>query len=143
MLAFGGGVLLAAVALILVPEGSQRLGIWEATGIFVAGGTAFMLFDRVFAMRRTPASNLMAALLDFAPESIALCALISSNPSLGAMLAFFIGLQNLPEGFNAYREMTHLGRMKIARVLWILIAAALIGPICGMLGFFNYRMSLQ
>jgi len=143
VLAFGGGVLLAAVALILVPEGSQRLGIWEATGIFVAGGTAFMLFDRVFAMRRTPASNLMAALLDFAPESIALCALISSNPSLGAMLAFFIGLQNLPEGFNAYREMTHLGRMKIARVLWILIAAALIGPICGMLGFFNYRMSLQ
>jgi ZIP family zinc transporter len=135
VLAFGGGVLLAAVALILVPEGSQRLGSWEATSIFVAGGTAFMLLDRELAENRTPASNLMATLLDFAPESIALGALISSDSSLGAMLAFFIGLQNLSEGFNAYREMIHHSRMKIARVLWILMAAALIGPICGVLGY--------
>lgn len=77
----------------------------------------------------------MSALLDFATESIALGALISSDPSLGAMLAFFIGPQNLPEGFNAYREMTHHSRMKVARVLWVLVAAALIGPICGVLGF--------
>jgi ZIP family zinc transporter len=135
VLAFGGGVLLAAVALILVPEGSQRLGAWEATGIFVAGGVAFMLLDRALAGHRTPASNLMAALLDFAPESIALGALISSDPSLGTMLALFIGLQNLPEGFNAYREMACHGRMETARVLWVLAAAALIGPICGVLGF--------
>jgi ZIP family zinc transporter len=135
VLAFGGGVLLAAVALILVPAGSQRLDLWEATGIFVIGGTAFMLIDRALAKQGTPASNLMAALLDFAPESIALGALISSDPALGAVLAFFIGLQNLPEGFNAYREMTHRGHMRISRVLWILLAAALIGPICGVLGF--------
>jgi ZIP family zinc transporter len=134
VLAFGGGVLFAAVALILVPEGTQRLGAWAATGSFVIGGTAFMLLDRTLAEHGTPASNLMAALLDFAPESIALGALISSDPTLGAVLALFIGLQNLPEGFNAYREMIHQSRMRISRVLWILLAAALIGPICGILG---------
>ena len=135
VLAFGGGVLFAAVALILVPQGTQRLGPWVATGSFVIGGIVFMLVDRALAKHGTPASNLAAALLDFAPESIALGALISSDPSLGVVLAFFIGLQNLPEGFNAYREMIDRGHMGVSGVLSILSAGALIGPICGVLGF--------
>jgi len=136
VLAFGGGVLFAAVALILVPEGTRRLDPWMATGSFVIGGTVFMFLDRALASLGTPASNLMAALLDFAPESIALGALISSDPSLGVVLAFFIGLQNLPEGFNAYREMIDQSHLRISGVLWILLAAALVGPACGVVGFF-------
>jgi ZIP family zinc transporter len=135
VLAFGGGVLLAAVALILVPEGARRLDPWMAAGSFVVGGTVFMLLDRALANHGTPASNLMAALLDFAPESIALGALIASDPSLGVVLALFIGLQNLPEGFNAYREMIDQSHMGISGVLWILSAATLVGPVCGLLGF--------
>ena len=70
-----------------------------------------------------------------APESIALGTLIASDPQLGIVLAIFIGLQNLPEGFNAYREMVDQGHMGVFKVLSILSASALIGPICGMLGF--------
>jgi ZIP family zinc transporter len=135
VLAFGGGVLFAAVALILVPEGSKRLGSWVATGSFIIGGVVFMFLDRALAKHGTPASNLTAALLDFAPESIALGALIASDPSLGIVLAFFIGLQNLPEGFNSYREMVDQGHMGVLKVLSILSVGALIGPLCGVLGF--------
>ena len=135
VLAFGGGVLFAAVALILVPEGSARLGAWAATASFVIGGVVFMFLDRALAQHGTPASNLTAALLDFAPESIALGALIASDPQLGIVLAIFIGLQNLPEGFNAYREMVDQGHMGVFKVLSILSVCALIGPICGVLGF--------
>jgi ZIP family zinc transporter len=136
VLAFGGGVLFAAVALILVPEGSKRLSTLVATGSFVIGGVVFMFLDRALAKHGSPASNLTAALLDFAPESIALGALIASDPSLGIVLAFFIALQNLPEGFNAYREMVNQSHMGFFKVLSILSAGALIGPICGLLGFF-------
>lgn len=88
------GCLLAAVALIPIPEGAKRFSAWEATGSFVIGGMVFMLLDRKLAEHGTVVSNFMAALLDFAPESMALGALISSDPSLGVVLALFIGRQN-------------------------------------------------
>lgn len=135
VLAFGGGILFAAVALILVPQGVERLTALTATASLVLGGVVFMLIDRALANHGTPASNLMAALLDFAPESIALGALISSDPAIGMVLAFFIGLQNLPEGFNAYREMIDRGHNAAPGALSTLSGAALIGPVCGVLGF--------
>lgn len=132
--AFGGGVLLSAVALVLVPEGIRHLSVTAASVSIIAGGVAFLLVDRALAKRGTPVSNLLAALLDFAPESIALGGLILSDPPIAVLLAFFIGLQNLPEGFNAYREMADRGSLQPARILLILCAAVLIGPVCGMLG---------
>ena len=136
VLAFGGGVLFAAVALVLVPEGTRHLAVGTAIASFVGGGIVFMILDWTLGHFGTPSSNLVAAVLDFAPESIALGALIVSDPSLGMMLAFFIGLQNLPEGFNAYREMIDQGHLGVSSVLLLLSLAAIIGPVCGMLGFF-------
>jgi zinc transporter, ZIP family len=135
VLAFGGGILLAAVSLVLVPEGIRELDTLTIAASFIGGGVLALLADRRLARSGLPASNLLAALLDFAPEAIALGALMASNPSLGALLAGFIALQNLPEGFNAYREMVAAGGLGRARGLTLLAGAALLGPVCGLLGY--------
>jgi ZIP family zinc transporter len=137
VLAFGGGILLAAVALVLVPEGTRELDALTATGSLLVGGAALLLTDRTLARTGTTASNFMAALLDFLPEAIALGALIASEPALGALLAAFIGLQNIPEGFNAYRELAGPGGIGARSTLALLTLAALLGPIAGILGYWT------
>jgi ZIP family zinc transporter len=134
VMAFGGGILVAAVALVLVPEGVRAVPTWAALASFVAGGFAFMVVDRALARRGTHASLLLAALLDFAPEAIALGAAMAVRPSLGVVLTIIIALQNVPEGFNAHREMVAAGRSS-RRVVGLLAVLALVGPACGALGF--------
>lgn len=135
VLAFGGGILVAAVALVLVPEGTKDLSTLAATASLGAGGLVFFLVDRELVRRGRPAANLLAALLDFVPEAVALGALISSNSALGILLALFIGLQNLPEGFNAYRELVVGADTSRTRAFAILIGTGLLGPLCGALGY--------
>lgn len=134
VLAFGGGILLAAVALVLIPEGTHRLNTITACLSLIIGGVLFLLADRALASTGTSASNLMAASLDFLPEAIALGALIANRPALGTLLAAFIGLQNLPEGFNSYRELVAQGGMPARHAFALLTATALLGPVCGALG---------
>ena len=105
VIAFGGGALLAAVALVLVPEGAQHHNPLSATLLFVGGGVAFMVVDRALAAHGGAMSQLLAMLLDFVPEAIALGAALAVGGGQAYLLAFLIGMQNLPEGFNAYREI--------------------------------------
>jgi ZIP family zinc transporter len=135
VLAFGGGVLLAAVALVLVPQGIRELSVFAATASLLIGGLLSLALDRSLARAGRPASNLAAALLDFIPEAVALGALISTQASLGMLLALFIALQNLPEGFNAYRELVVHANTTRSRAMALLVASALLGPVCGLLGF--------
>tara|TARA_R110002074_G_scaffold260654_1_gene433001 strand:+ start:33 stop:446 length:414 start_codon:yes stop_codon:yes gene_type:complete len=71
-------------------------------------------------------------LLDYVPESIALGGLIATDPSLALVLAIVIGLQNLPEGFNAYRELAAAGRDSSAKVLSLMCLLTLLGPLAGL-----------
>jgi ZIP family zinc transporter len=135
ILAFGGGVLLAAVALVLVPEGMRRLDALSAPLVLLLGGSIFLLTDRALALSGKPASNLLAAMLDFVPEAMALGALMATQPSLGALLAGFIALQNLPEGFNAHRELAAEGNLSSRAALALLTGTALLGPLFGTMGF--------
>lgn len=135
VLAFGGGILLAAVGLVLVPHGMENLSNVAAIASFIGGGLLFFAIDKWLALTGKSMSNLIAALLDFIPEAIALGALISSQASLGVLLAVFIGLQNLPEGFNAYRELVVGGQTTKTRALILLAASSLLGPLCGLLGY--------
>ena len=135
VLAFGGGILLAAVALVLVPHGMRELDVAGATASLIGGGLLFFAIDRSLTLAGKSASNLIAALLDFIPEAIALGALISTQPSLGVLLAMFIGLQNLPEGFNAYRELVAGAHTTKARAMILLTGGAALGPLCGVMGF--------
>lgn len=135
VIAFGGGALLAAVALVLVPEGINNLPGWTGMASLMLGGVAFMQLDVLLHRLRTPASQLAATLADFLPEAAALGASLATGGPNAALLALLIAMQNLPEGFNAYRELRQ-GGFGSRIVLTGFVLAALLGPAAGLLGFF-------
>jgi len=136
IMAFGGGALISAVALVLVPEGCQELSVFPAAISFAAGGAAFLVLDIILDRTDSPAGQLAAMLSDFIPEAIALGAAFAFGKPLGTLLAILIAIQNLPEGFNSYREMTASGRVSGTKTLVAFSAMALLGPVAGLLGYF-------
>lgn len=135
VLAFGGGVLVAAVALVLVPEGSRALPPAAALAAFGAGGLAFFLLDRLIERRGGAVGMLLALMVDFLPESLALGAMLAEGAPTALLMAVLIGLQNLPEGFNAYRELAATGRLAPGRILALFVALALLGPLAALAGW--------
>jgi ZIP family zinc transporter len=75
-------------------------------------------------------------LLDYLPESLALGGMFAVGANSAPLLAVLIGLQNLPEGFNAYRELNSLPNFDSARTLWLMCALIALGPMVGSLGWF-------
>lgn len=134
VLAFGGGVLFAAVALVLVPDGVEHLRLGWSVLAFLAGTLFFVFVDAWVERRGGGAANIMATVLDYTPESLALGAAFATGGGSGPVLALLIGLQNLPEGFNSYRETTHAG-MAPNKMMAILVGLVLLGPLAGGLGF--------
>ncbi len=135
VMAFGGGVLISAVALVLVPEGMAHLPLGWVLATFFAGGLAFFALDRVIERRGAGVAQLLAMLADFVPESLALGALLANDPGTGLLLALLIALQNVPEGFNAAREIRHVAHMPAGRVLAAFCAISLLGPLSAWVGF--------
>jgi len=135
VLAFGGGTLLSAVTLVLVPQGMAHLSpVWVAV-FLVLGGFAFLALDRALSRRDTPASMLMLMLADFVPESIALGAVFALDSGQALLLAVLIALQNLPEGFNAYRELRGKAQLGRNKIIALFALAALLGPVAGLTGY--------
>lgn len=134
VIAFGAGALLSAVALVLVPKGVQGVSEVWAVALFVAGGVGFALLDAALARSGGGLGQLLAMLSDFLPECIALGALLASGAPEAILLALMIGLQNLPEGFNAYREITQTRHASAGRVLLIFAGLALLGPLAALFG---------
>lgn len=136
IIAFGGGVLIAAVALVLVPEGVRYVGAGHWVALFLmAGGLVFFGVERWMASRRSEAPQLSAMLLDYVPESLALGGVLAAGAASGPLLALFIGLQNLPEGFNAYRELRATRKLDSRRVLMVMFALVPLGPLLGLSGW--------
>jgi ZIP family zinc transporter len=133
--AFGGGALLSAVALILVPEGLANLMPLSACVWFVVGGFSFMVVDVYLKKIKTPASQLAATLADFVPESIALGAAFATGNSSAFLLAVLIALQNIPEGFSAYRELNARSAYKPQKIIMIFALMATLGPMAGVSGY--------
>lgn len=138
VIAFGGGALVAAVALVLVPEGAARLPEAAVLALFLAGGAAFAWLDRLVATRLGPRGQLLAMVSDFVPEAMALGALLAAGGGEAALLlALLIALQNLPEAFNAYREALsargHPSHSR-ARTLRLFAGLALVGPLAAAAG---------
>lgn len=136
VMAFGGGALLSAIALVLVPEGIAYLEPASASIFFITGGLAFMALDVFFAKTNTPASQLAAMLSDFIPESIALGAAFATGSHSAFLLAGLIALQNIPEGFNAYRELSASSSYKRITIISFFSLMALLGPVAGVSGYF-------
>lgn len=136
VIAFGGGALLSAVALVLIPEGVTNLSALLIGVCFSVGGITFMMLDIRLAANNTPLSQLTAMLADYVPEALALGATFAVSKDAGFLLAGIIALQNLPEGFNAFREIrvsTDYGRLQIIGAFALM---ALLGPIAGATGYF-------
>lgn len=134
VIAFGGGALVSAVALVLIPEGTKPLVIWESVTAFAAGGLGFWGLQVLLNRSQSSATQLVAMLSDFVPEVIALGATIATGGSGAILLTSIIALQNLPEGFNSYRELREGGLPQRRILIWFAIAA-LLGPLLGAFGF--------
>ena len=99
IIAFGGDALLATVTLVLVPEGIKSLSLLWVIIAFSLGGIVFFLDDRMLASHGGPKDQLMAMLLDFTPEAIALGAALSTGKPIALLLALLIALQKSARGF--------------------------------------------
>ena len=137
LIAFGGGILLGAVAVVLVPEGvSCMQGSLFAIPITLIGGISFFTVERFLGLRRRETPQLMGMVLDYIPESIALGGLVAVNSPAASLLALLIGLQNLPEGFNAYRELNNINNSDSQKTLLVMCCLVVLGPVAGLLGYF-------
>lgn len=134
--AFGGGALLSAIALVLVPKGVESFAPWSAAALFLAGGAAFMLLDIQLSKHKTSISQLVAMLSDFIPESLALGAAIALGGSDAFLLAALIAMQNLPEGFNAFRELKNASHYSATKIIVSFALLALCGPLAGSIAYF-------
>lgn len=133
--AFGGGALLSAVALVLVPKGAENLSAAIAIPLFLAGGLTFYAIDKQLARMGGSGALLLAMLLDFLPEAMALGALLVAEAATAKLLAAMIFLQNLPEGFAAFRELWARSGTSPLRILMLFVVLAALGPLCAAVGF--------
>lgn len=136
VMAIGGGALLSAVALVLVPNGIEELNPFTASVCFLLGGLLFMWLDIILMRASTPASQLVAMLLDFIPESLALGAAFAIGNSSAFLLAGLIALQNIPEGFNAFREISSSGNYRGSTVILSFTVMAFLGPLSAVGGYY-------
>ncbi|MBA56232.1 MAG: divalent cation transporter [Pseudomonadales bacterium] len=135
LIGFGGGILLAAVVFALLPEGMKRLDPILLGLVFTSGGAVFCGLDAYLSRRGGSMAQFLAMLMDFVPEALSLGAVFSENRKLGLLLAGFIGIQNLPEGFNAYRELRATSN-RPATILLTLFLVAFLGPLAAAGGYF-------
>ncbi len=136
VISFGGGALLSAVALVLVPDGIEKLDVSASLVCFFLGAIGVLVLDIFLSKRESDAGQLVAMLTDFVPESIALGAAFSVGSSSGGVLALMIALQNLPEGFNAYRELRSGTQIQPRVALASFVGMAFLGPLAGLVGYF-------
>ena len=143
IVAFGGGALLSAVSLVLVPDGASKLSPTLTVICFASGGLFFYLLDIFLSRLRSSAGQLVAMLSDFIPEAIALGAAFAVGESTGLILALLMVLQNLPEGFNAYEELKKSTTLSASVILLAFAGLALTGPLSAFTGYFILAESPQ
>lgn len=134
IIAFGGGILVAAVAFALLPHGLAVLAPGVLAATFCLGGALFCTLDIYLSKQGGTKAQFVAMISDFFPEALALGAVFGSDHRLGVLLAGFIGAQNLPEGYNSFREIRAAGTgSRVA--LTALLGASLLGPLAAGLGY--------
>jgi len=135
LMSFGAGIILSAIALVLIPKGMEELEVVPMALSFAAGVTVFVVIDRYLAKKGGKNAALLAMMMDFIPESIALGATFAMEPNVAILLAVFIGLQNLPEAFNSYRDLVSSG-FTPRKTLLIFFGLSFFGMIGALLGHF-------
>ena len=103
--------------------------------LFLTGAIFFFFLDRYIEKKGGTISQLLAMLIDFVPEAIALGAVFATDPNLGLLLAIFIGLQNLPESFNSYLDLRNSGYTS-KKCLLILLFLSFPGVLAAISGYY-------
>ncbi len=134
-MSFGAGIILSAVSLVLIPSGMEKLKIIPFTISFLVGTILFMLINKKLSNKGGKNATLLAMLMDFIPESIALGAVFATDMNMAILLALFIGLQNLPEAFNSYQDMIKSG-FTSNKTLFIFLIFSSFGLISALTGHF-------
>lgn len=143
IVAFGGGALISAVALVLVPEGTSKLSQIPAALCFAGGGIFFYYLESYLSQLKSSAGQLVAMLSDFIPEAIALGAAFAVGERTGLLLALLMVLQNLPEGFNAYEELSENSNLLPNQIVLAFSGLALVGPVCAATGYYVFAQQQE
>ncbi|MEO0361922.1 MAG: divalent cation transporter, partial [Pseudomonadota bacterium] len=119
--------------------GIDKQPVWLGLSSFLAGGAVFAAIDSALAKSGAPLSMLVAMMMDFAPESLVLGAVAAADPAQAVFLAVVIGAQNLPEGFNAYREIRSAHAAYLSRhVMRFMAICSLAGPAAAVVGLYAF-----
>jgi ZIP family zinc transporter len=135
LMSFGAGIILSALALVLIPKGMEELSLIPMSLSFLLGAVIFMFLDQYLNKRGGQTATLLAMMMDFVPESIALGAVFALDQRMATLLAIFIGLQNLPEAFNSYRDLVQSG-FTAKKTLFIFLGLSFFGIISALIGHF-------
>ncbi len=135
LMSFGAGIILSALALVLIPKGLEELELFPMVFSFLFGAILFMYIDIYLAKKGGQTASLLAMMMDFVPESIALGAVFALDPKMATLLAVFIGLQNLPESFNSFRDLVQSG-FTPKKTLVIFFFLSFFGVVGALIGHF-------
>jgi zinc transporter, ZIP family len=132
VIAFGGGVLIAAITFALIPKAIAILNLPELMILFTSGTLSFMVIDIILSKKGGSLAQVVSMLMDFIPEALALGASFAHSQKFGLLLAIFIGMQNLPEGFNSFIELRR--KIKSRPTLLLMLGLSFIGIIAALIG---------
>ena len=94
----------------------------------------FAWLDWALSNHDSPLGQVVAMLTDFLPECLALGALFVVDNAGARLLAILIGVQNLPEAFSAYQEVTKGDKKSPTRALVLFAVLAPVGPLAAYVG---------
>lgn len=126
VMAFGSGILVAALSFELVEEARSHASIVWVAGGFMLGATAFSLINHLLtspgvrhrkrSQRQQPAASntglaiAAGTLLDGIPESMAIGLLVASGGKLSLATVAAIFISNIPEALSSTAGMRSAGR---------------------------------
>ncbi|MGB9169889.1 MAG: ZIP family metal transporter [Nitrososphaeraceae archaeon] len=134
--AFGAGILISAAIFGMVIQAEKSIGVIQTFLFFIFGSIIFTIADVIATRKGGGADILIGIGLDTLPESLAIGASIAAGPALA--IALLIGIQNIPEGIAAYKEMrTGKTAFKDSRkALYAIGVTSIIPVILGLIGLF-------
>jgi ZIP family zinc transporter len=123
VMAYGSGVLIAALCFEQIPEAQRLGGIWPTLGGLLVGGVAFVLANEWLDLQeqkhrsQLPGKGSMVGLLiaagaflDGIPESLGLGLGLLEGGHLSLVMMIAIALSNLPEGLASAAGLKAEGR---------------------------------